>query len=530
VSIQINDKNKFYSPAFTSKGTSGIGNSNLKKKNFKIEVLIFLGIVLLLFAGVYFFRYLRFGQSGGNSFSNPLSFYSIDKPMVILLAGTDQVYETDKYGYAVKSKKLSFNGRTDTIILAKFDPTIKRITALNIPRDTRIYLNGKRAEKINAINTIGGNELLKDILQDLLDVHIDHYVIVNTEGVQKIIDALGGIEVDIPKRMVYRDRTDGLNIDFQPGKKVLTGKEAVAFLRFRHDSLGDIGRIQRQQEFFRAVKEKLANPLTITKLPQLAQDSMKAVSTDLTVSEIVKLANFTKSLSSESQVFATLPGDFSSSANDVKVVYESVPVESSSSAAVSGGDGSATNDTGKTPATVDGSNTGAESTNTVIQKRIIHMAPSVSYWIPNEDEIVKVVDRLFGYDSEFIDEFDTQNKKAQSRSKISVAIESASPDSKEKGKSSSQKNTIKIVSKLLQSKGYRIVDISSGAFDGNHNSAIYTQKAQIKDAQKVRKDLGLSSNVKVLGGSIGSPLADITIVVGPEIEKELSQKVEEKSK
>lgn len=527
MSIQINDKNKFYSPAFTSKGTSGIGNSNLKKKNFKIEVLIFLGIVLLLFAGVYFFRYLRFGQSGGNSFSNPLSFYSIDKPMVILLAGTDQVYETDKYGYAVKSKKLSFNGRTDTIILAKFDPTIKRITALNIPRDTRIYLNGKRAEKINAINTIGGNELLKDILQDLLDVHIDHYVIVNTEGVQKIIDALGGIEVDIPKRMVYRDRTDGLNIDFQPGKKVLTGKEAVAFLRFRHDSLGDIGRIQRQQEFFRAVKEKLANPLTITKLPQLAQDSMKAVSTDLTVSEIVKLANFTKSLSSESQVFATLPGDFSSSANEVKVVYESVPVESSSSDASLDVDTSGSN---KSPATVDGSNTGTESTNTVIQKRIIHMAPSVSYWIPNEDEIVKVVDRLFGYDSEFIDEFDTQNKKAQSRSKISVAIESASPDSKEKGKSSSQKNTIKIVSKLLQSKGYRIVDISSGAFDGNHNSAIYTQKAQIKDAQKVRKDLGLSSNVKVLGGSIGSPLADITIVVGPEIEKELSQKVEEKSK
>lgn len=405
--------------------------------------------------------------------------------MIVLVAGTDQEYKSDKYGYAVKIKN-SFKGRTDTIILAKFDPVHKQIAAINIPRDTRIFINGHRPEKINAINVIGGPMLLKKVLEDMLEIQIDHYVFVDTKGVEKVIDQAGGIEVDVPKKMVYKDMTDGLNINLMPGRKNLNGKEVVGFLRFRQDSLGDIGRIQRQQIFLRAIKEKLASPSIIPQLPQLTSTSLESVLTDMNVSDIIKLANFVKSTPSEAHILTTLPGEFSMPETETKVVYEEVPVQgsSSSSSGEAGGD--------------------EEPVETEMKPKVITVtAPFVSYWLPNESEITKVVQRMFK-DQDLDESFEAKD--------IKVAIQDTTKD----------KVACKKLTTLLRKKGFQIVDIA-GSQAKCIQSGVYAQKGNLKEAQFLHDEIGLPNKVKVLAGSMGFPMADITIIIGPTLEEELSK-------
>jgi polyisoprenyl-teichoic acid--peptidoglycan teichoic acid transferase len=471
------------SPAQTAK--------NSKAQKNPLLYLLFIVIALFVFLLCYS---IRFSQSanGAKTLTQSISVYALRKPMIVLVAGTDQEYERAKNGYMVKVKN-SFKGRTDTIILCKFDPIGKTLSALNIPRDTRIFINGQRPDKINAINTMGGPALLKKVLEGLLGIDIDHYVLVNTQVIEQLIDQSGGIEVDIPKRMVYRDQTDGLNINFKPGHKLLNGKEAVGFLRFRHDNLGDIGRIQRQQAFLRAIKKKLADPAILTRLPQLASTTLQSIQTDLSVSDMLKLANFVRATPTESQIFATLPGDFSMPEQQTKIIYQEVPV-STTQAGPSSDDPTANPDTeGEDPAPPE----------TVTVQRVITVnAPFISYWIPDEAEIKQVVDRLFNSSDSTPD--------PESRREIKIALENTLSD----------RVAINKVSKLLRKAGYQIVDIAS-SFQESQPSAIYAQKANIQEAKLLRHDLGLNENIKVLAGSIGSPLADIAVVVGPELANQL---------
>ncbi len=458
--------------------------SNNRNPKFALQYLVFGLVVLLIFGLTYSLQSARSSSNSTGKIVNPLAMYFLQQPMVVLVAGCDQEYTRARNGYMVKVKN-SFHGRTDTIILAKFDPVKKTISALNIPRDTKIYINGHRPDKINSINTMGGPEQLKKVLEGLLDIKIDHYVLVNTSGVEQIIDQAGGIEVDIPKRMVYHDQTDGLNINFQPGKRLLSGKEAVGFLRFRHDNLGDIGRIQRQQSFMRAIKAKLADPSLLTRLPQLATIGMESLKTDLTVPDMLKLANFVRVTPTESQIFATLPGDFSMPEVETKVVYEEVPVADSGIPSAEG----------EEPA--------VEPETVLVKKVVTVAAPFVSYWLPNEAEIKEVVDRLFRGDDGSASQYEP--------SRIKIAIEN----------STQNKAFTSKLSKILHKRGYNIIDISS-SFQKQQPSGVYAQRANLKEAQFVSRDLGLPSTVKVMAGNIASPLADVAIMIGPELEAYLT--------
>jgi LCP family protein required for cell wall assembly len=467
-----------------------------KQNKTSLQYAAFAFCMFLIFVTTYFFFYANDGS--GNQQTNllkSLSFQELKEPMFVLVAGTDQEYTRAKNGYMAKVKN-SFHGRTDTIIVAKFDPTNKTLSAINIPRDTRIYVNGRRADKINSINAYGGIENLRKVLESLLEIKIDRYVLVNSAGVEGLIDQAGGVEVDIPKRMVYHDQTDGLNIDFWPGKKVLNGKESVAFLRFRHDSLGDIGRIQRQQAFMRAIKGKLTDPSLLARLPQISSTALESIKTDLNVSEMIQLANFVKNTSSESQIFATLPGDFSTPETETAVVYEEVPV------------GEATNPEPSTPANPQDPASSDGTENTVLQKRVITCtAPFVSYWVPNEEEIKKLVDHLFKNVQETVD---PETDETKLHNKVSVAIEN----------STSNKTSSRKLSALLHKKKYNIVDISK-SFQHDQPSAIYAQKGNIEEAKLLQKELHLESVTKIMAGSVGSPLADIVIVIGPKLSDEL---------
>ena len=199
--------------------------------------------------------------------------------------------------------------RTDTIILVNIDPKSKSINALSIPRDSKVYLpHDAGINKINAAHAIGGIEMTKETIEETLGVHIDKYIMVHDNAVKEIIDAMDGIDIYVEKPMHYNDYAGDLHINLSKGNHHLSGKEAVGYLRFRHDALGDIGRTQRQQWFMRGLIEALKSPATITKIPDIISVARKYIKTDMSVYEMSQYAALAKHIDMNKIEIAMLPG------------------------------------------------------------------------------------------------------------------------------------------------------------------------------------------------------------------------------
>lgn len=199
--------------------------------------------------------------------------------------------------------------RTDTIILVNIDPKSKSINALSIPRDSKVYLpHNAGVNKINAAHAIGGIDMTKETIEETLGVHIDKYIMVHDNAVKEIIDAMDGIDIYVEKPMHYNDYAGNLHINLSKGNHHLSGQEAVGYLRFRHDALGDIGRTQRQQWFMRGLMEALQSPSTITKIPDIISVAKKYIKTDMSVYEMSQYASMAKHLDMNKIEIAMLPG------------------------------------------------------------------------------------------------------------------------------------------------------------------------------------------------------------------------------
>ena len=132
--------------------------------------------------------------------------------------------------------------RSDTIMVVNIDPKSHTVKAITIPRDSKVYLpDNKGVQKINSAHAIGGVNLVKKTLKETFGIKIDHYIVIHDEAVEKIIDALGGVDVYVEKPMKYHDWAGHLHIDLNKGQTTLTGKQAIGYLRYRKDGLGDIG-------------------------------------------------------------------------------------------------------------------------------------------------------------------------------------------------------------------------------------------------------------------------------------------------
>ena len=197
-----------------------------------------------------------------NAVTNPFAAWSGITNQDVLLLGTDVG-----------------GGNTDVIASLRVDGGVTKIT--QVPRDTYIEAEGYGPNKINALYSLGGTDLLKRELSRKLGRPITHHVVVNLGAIRRMADALGGIEVDVPKRMAYTDHSQGLYIDLQPGLQTLKGRELEGFLRFRHDEMGDIGRLERQQLALQALFRKLTKPEHLVRLPVLLAAAGKDLKTDL---------------------------------------------------------------------------------------------------------------------------------------------------------------------------------------------------------------------------------------------------------
>ena len=199
--------------------------------------------------------------------------------------------------------------RSDTIIIVNLDPKTKSVNAISIPRDSKVYLPDNHGiQKINSAHALGGVNLVKKTLRETFGIKIDKYIIVHDEAVEKIVDALGGIPIYVEKPMRYHDYAGKLHIDLQKGNTILNGKQAVGYLRYRKDGLGDIGRTQRQQWFIRSLFEKLHSPQVITKIPEVLNICNTYVKTDMSFYELSQYAAFARSVDENKIEIATLPG------------------------------------------------------------------------------------------------------------------------------------------------------------------------------------------------------------------------------
>lgn len=197
--------------------------------------------------------------------------------------------------------------RTDTIMVASFDPKTKKVDIISVPRDTYYERNKHHSagkKKINAVYYDDGIEGIQSAVSDILSgMPIEYYIKVKYDGVEKVVDSLNGVPVYVPMNMNYDDEYDSppLHIHFPKGNRVLSGKEAIKFLRFRKNNDGtgypdgDIGRIKTQQEFLKAAFKKTLSH----RLPVVANTVLKYIKTDVPLGEVAKIATSAIGMSSE---------------------------------------------------------------------------------------------------------------------------------------------------------------------------------------------------------------------------------------
>ena len=249
-------------------------------------------IIVIVIAGIIAGRHIK-----NDSGATEAELATDDKVMHVMILGVD--------------RRADDVGRSDTIMVTAIDMDKEKAALLSVPRDTRVKIDDETGyEKINHAYAYGGHKLTQNAIEKLLGVSIDHYILIDTKAFARIIDAIGGVDIDVEKRMYYEDPWDddgGLVIDLYPGEQHLDGKKAIQYVRYR-DGEGDIGRIGRQQKFMKAVLAKVISPDMITRLPKLAEEVSSAVETDMSLADLLEFANIMKNVHDNGLEAQMVPG------------------------------------------------------------------------------------------------------------------------------------------------------------------------------------------------------------------------------
>ena len=215
---------------------------------------------------------------------------AITEPFTILLMGIDSTDE-------VLSKNAIANG--DTLILITFNPKTLNATMLSIPRDSYVPIacwSGRPENKITHAAAYG-NDCMINTIQNYFDTNIDYYAKINFKGLVKLVDAVGGVEVDVPKRLCTDDSSRGGEVCIEAGHQLLNGEQALVFARNRKQlENGDFGRAQHQQEIIKALINKLRTIKDVAKFMDLLNTVSNSLDTNLTTKQILSFYNVGKDI------------------------------------------------------------------------------------------------------------------------------------------------------------------------------------------------------------------------------------------
>jgi polyisoprenyl-teichoic acid--peptidoglycan teichoic acid transferase len=273
--------------------------STAKPKKIKMRwiIIILLGIVLGV-GGTIGYKMLRQSNTSlGQLVSRPFNGQGFVR---ILVLGEDN------------TSKMRRNGRglSDTIMVIAVDLDAKTVRAISVPRDSRVEIAGHGFQKINSANVFGGPEFARQTVQAVLGVPIDYYIKTNIPGLKNTVDMVGGVGIDVEKDMHYTDRRGGLYINLKKGFRHLDGDKALQYVRFRHDKLGDITRMERQQKFLRALSRQIVSPSNWVRLPQVVDElySKGYIETNMSGKDMVALARLARDVPQEKIQTETVPG------------------------------------------------------------------------------------------------------------------------------------------------------------------------------------------------------------------------------
>lgn len=284
----------------------------MEKRKILKQVIIGIIVILAIVLAYFIFYVARnFSLINKGTEKNQITL-DLTKKINILLLGTD-------------ARTVDEGARSDVIILVNLNPTTKKATLISIPRDTYVEVPGHGYDKINATFNKdyfedGGVELTIKTIENLLGLPektIELYAVVDFEGFKKVIDALGGVTIDVKERMYYHSWTGDVKIDLQPGVQHLDGEKALQYARFRYDEYGDYyvdeegnihGRVSRQEELLKAIIDQTKDIRNLWRLPQVAKAIGEAINTNITPSQITKLGLLFKNISSSDLTVIPFPG------------------------------------------------------------------------------------------------------------------------------------------------------------------------------------------------------------------------------
>ena len=215
---------------------------------------------------------------------------SITEPFTILLMGIDSTDE-------VLTKNAIANG--DTLILITFNPKTLNATMLSIPRDSYVPIacwSGKPENKITHAAAYG-NDCMINTIQDYFDVNIDYYAKINFKGLVKLVDAVGGVEVDVPKELCTDDSSRGGQVCIHEGHQTLNGEQALVFARNRKQLAdGDFGRAKHQQEIIMALVNKMKDINDLKTFMSILDTVSNSLDTNLTTKQILSFYDVGKDI------------------------------------------------------------------------------------------------------------------------------------------------------------------------------------------------------------------------------------------
>jgi LCP family protein required for cell wall assembly len=259
------------------KGMSSSRNRSRKAKRSKKTVVIVSLLVMVIcgsiFLGIVSSVISRFALL--EAFLTMMSTSSLIGDTNLLIVGLDNVEGSH---------------RADTILVVHISPNDKKVNVVSVPRDTIMNVPGIGLTKVNHAFAYGGIYLTRISLEEFLGVKIPFTVAINIDGLAKVIDALGGLTINVEKRMYYVDYAGGLFVDLYPGIQHLNGRQALGYVRFRHDASGDIGRILRQQKFVQALARKIITKKDVLSAPKVIMSLLSNVNTNMSVRQILGLS------------------------------------------------------------------------------------------------------------------------------------------------------------------------------------------------------------------------------------------------
>ncbi|MEG6587930.1 MULTISPECIES: LCP family protein [Paenibacillus] len=292
-------------------------SSGLKRFFRTVLTLLIVGVIGVgLYAGYLFYTADKVIDATGTSGEVAPEKSAKVKPITMLLLGTDYRPQTGTH-------------LSDVMMVIAMNPDTKSATVVSLPRDTKLELDGYKTNKLNAYypnflaaekkSGIPATQEMKTMMSKFFGINIDYVTVLNFQGFRDVVDALGGVDVNVDANMCYRDTADGTNINLKKGEQHLNGEDALGYVRYRKSNCSpktkgsdDFDRNRRQNEVLHALIDQAKSLNGVMGAGKVIESVGKNLETDLESQQMKNIIQAYWNISKENVDFMPVTGDWKS--------------------------------------------------------------------------------------------------------------------------------------------------------------------------------------------------------------------------